>query len=602
MLMRIIASLILWLASFQLLAEDINESYALSLTGEPKYAINFAHFDYVNPAAPKAGDIRLAAIGSYDSFNPYASSGIAAVYSDHLNDSLFTTSDDEIGSYYPLVADSVRYPVDYHWLEVDINPRARFQNNQPITAPDIAFSFNKFMTEGSPQFRTIYAGAQMRAISRLTVRIELPQTDKKKIFSLLTLPILPASYWRQHALNAPLSTPPVGSGPYRISDYKSGQYVVYQRISDYWAANLPVNRGRFNFDSLRYDYYPDEDAALQAFNAGRYDWRSEDSSARWADGYQAANINKGFVIKQTYPDHRPQNTRWLAFNLQRAPWQDDKVRAAISLAFDFESINKTLYNNAYQRTDSYFQNTPYAAQGYPDAAQLAILAPLKEQIPAEVYNQIYQPPHSDGSGNNSQNLAQAQLLLSQAGWQKKGQQLINAESGQPLVIHFLQHQGSEWQYLAPFQRSLQQLGISLVVDEVDNSQWEHRLRSHDFDMRPVVYPASQLTDLALAPRWGSAYAHSASNITGISDPAIDQLLTQLSQQAAGSKAIEPIAKALDRVLLWKHLMLPLWYSNQIHVAYWDKFAMPSQQPAYALGFDTWWYDLNRANSLPAVAP
>lgn len=379
MSVRIFAALVLSALSFGLQAEALNESYAFALLGEPKYATDFSHFDYVNPAAPKGGDVRLAAIGTYDNFNRFATRGVPGERTMELYDTLFTNSDDEPGSYYPLIAESARFPADMSWMELDINARARFEDGSPITAADVAFTFNKFMTEGVPQFRSYYKGVTVKAISRLTVRIELPKANRDQILSLLSLRVLPESFWKNHKLNEPLNTPPLASGPYKISDYRLGQYITYQRVRDYWAANLPVNRGRYNFDSIRYDYYLDDKVALEAFKAGAYDFRIEPSPKSWATQYQGGNFARNYIIKQDESNQAAQNTRWLAFNLQKPLFADRRVREAIGTAFDFNWMNKALYYNAYQRADSYFQNTAYAARSYPDAAELALLAPLKGQ-------------------------------------------------------------------------------------------------------------------------------------------------------------------------------------------------------------------------------
>jgi len=416
MFLRLWIALVFSVACVGLHAEAINEGYAFALLGEPKYASDFSHFDYVNPAAPKGGAITLAAIGTFDNFNRYAVRGSAAIRTDQLYDSLFTTSDDEMGSYYPLVADSARYPSDFKWVEISINPQAHYHNRQPITAQDVAFTFNKFMTEGVPQFRLYYKGVTAKAISPLTVRYEFPQADKEKMLGLLTLPILPQNYWQHHKLSDPLASPPPASGPYRITAWRTGQYVTYSRVKDYWAQNLPVNRGRYNFDSIRYDYYLDDNVALEAFKAGAYDMRIESSPKNWATQYHGGNFDRAYIIKQEIPNDAPVDTRWLAFNIQRPLFADRRVREAITLAFDFEWMNKALFFNGYQRVDSYFQNTDYAARGYPDAAELAWLAPLKGLIPPEVFTDIYQPPISDGSGYDRKNLIKAMALLKQAGW------------------------------------------------------------------------------------------------------------------------------------------------------------------------------------------
>lgn len=326
MFLRVMTALLLSLSGFFVHAESIEDGYAFAILGEPKYISNFTHFDYVNPAAPKGGSITLSAIGTFDNFNRYASRGNAAIRSDTLYDSLFTPSSDEIGSYYPLIADSARYDSDFKWVEVEINPHAVFQDGSPITANDVAFTFQKFMTEGVPQFRVVYKGVVVKAISRLTVRFEFPTPSKEQMLGLLGLPVIPQKFWEKHKFNQPLSTPPLGSGPYRISDYKLGQYVTYSRITHYWAANLPVNRGRFNFDTIRYDYYLDDNVALEAFKSGAFDFRMEPSPKNWATQYQGSNFSRHLIVRQDDVNKAAQDTRWLAFNIQRPIFKDRRVR------------------------------------------------------------------------------------------------------------------------------------------------------------------------------------------------------------------------------------------------------------------------------------
>ncbi|CAI1668539.1 MULTISPECIES: extracellular solute-binding protein [Serratia] len=599
MSVRIFAALVLSALSFGLRAEALNESYAFALLGEPKYATDFSHFDYVNPAAPKSGDVRLAAIGTYDNFNRFATRGVPGERTMELYDTLFTNSDDEPGSYYPLIAESARFPADMRWMELDINARARFQDGSPITAADVAFTFNKFMTEGVPQFRSYYKGVTVKAISRLTVRIELPKANREQILSLLSLRVLPESFWKNHKLNEPLSTPPLASGPYKIADYRLGQYITYQRVRDYWAANLPVNRGRYNFDSIRYDYYLDDKVSLEAFKAGAYDFRIEPSPKSWATQYQGGNFARNYIIKQDETNQAAQNTRWLAFNLQKPLFADRRVREAIGLAFDFNWMNKALYYNAYQRADSYFQNTAYAARGYPDAAELALLAPLKGQIPPEVFTSIYQPPSSDGSGNDRQNLLKATQLLKEAGWVVKNQKLVNAKTGQPFTFELMLLSGSNFQYVLPFRHNLQRLGIEMQIREIDASQYTRRMRERDFDMMSTVYMAMPFPSADLQILWDSQYIDSSYNTAGVKDPAVDSLVRQIAAHQGDEKALLPLGRALDRVLTWNNYMLPMWYSNHDRYAYWDKFSTPSIRPAYAIGFDNWWYDVNKAARLPA---
>jgi len=590
---------VLCLLSLSAQAEVIQDSYAFAILGEPKYVSNFTSFDYVNPAAPKGGQITLAAIGTYDNFNRFASRGNPAARSGSLYDSLFTTSSDEIGSYYPLIADSARYDSQYRWVEVDINPRARFNDNTPITASDVAFSFKKFMTEGVPQFRVVYKGVEVKAISRLTVRMVLPKPDKDMMLGLLGLPVLPQVFWEKHKFNEPLSTPPPGSGPYRISDYKLGQYITYSRVPDYWAANLPVNRGRYNFDTIRYDYYLDDNVALEAFKSGAFDFRMESSPKNWATQYQGGNFSKNFIVKADEENQAAQDTRWLAFNLHRPQFADRKVREAITLAFDFDWMNKALYFGAYQRVNSYFQNTEYAAKDYPNSAELAWLGPLKGQVPAEVFTSLYQPPRSDGSGNDRANLLKATALLKEAGWEVKDQVLVNSKTGKPFTFELLLPGGGNSQYVLPFQHNLQRLGIKMSIREVDNSQFVRRMRQRDYDMIPTVYPATTYPSSDLRIYWNTQYLDSTYNKSGISDPAIDKLTDEIAANQGKPDALLALGHALDRVLTWNRVMIPMWYTNHERYAYWDKFSMPAVAPSNGMELDTWWYDVNRAARLPA---
>ncbi|WP_147198885.1 extracellular solute-binding protein [Pantoea sp. CCBC3-3-1] len=580
-------------------AEKINESYAFAQLGEPKYATDFSHYDYANPAAPKGGSITLSAIGTYDNFNRFSSRGNPGVGTDTLYDSLFVNSEDEVGSYYPLIAEFARYPDSYRWVEVTLNPQARFQDGSPITAEDVAFTFSKFMTEGVPQFRVFYKGVTARAISRLTVRFEQPASDRDKMLSLLSLPVFPEKFWKNHNLGEPLPSPPPASGPWRITRYKVGQSITYSRVKDYWAANLPVNKGRFNFDTLRYDYYLDDNVAFEAFKAGAFDFRSESSAKKWATQYQGQNFDKGFIVQDEKPNTVTTASSWLAFNVQKPQFSDRRIREAISLVFDFEWMNKALFYGAYKRTGSYFQNTEYAAAGYPEAKELEILAPFKGKIPDEVFSQIYRPSHTDGSGYDRTHLLNALNLLKQAGWELKNQQLVNVKTGAAFNFELMMRSGGNDQWVLPFQHNLARLGIKLNIRQVDSSQYLARLRKSDFDMVVSPYPAMPFPDSNLQIYWATAYINSSYNRPHVSNPVIDELVNQINQHQGDQKALLPLGRALDRVLLWNYYMIPMWYNANDRYAYWNKFSMPTTRPTYSLGFDSWWYDVNKAAQLPA---
>lgn len=598
MIMRVVLTL-LALVSLSSQAQTIKESTAFAVIGEPKYAVNFNHYDYVNPAAPKGGNVTLSATGTFDNFNRFALRGVAAARTESLYDTLFVTSDDEPGSYYPLVAENVRYADDFSWAEIAINPRARFHDGTPVSARDVAFTFHKFMTEGVPQFRLVYKGTTVKAIAPLTVRIELPEPNKENMLSLFSLPVMPESFWKNHKLSDPLSTPPLAGGPYRITDWRMGQYVIYSRVKDYWAATLPVNRGRWNFDTIRYDYYLDDNVAFEAFKAGAFDLRVENSAKNWATRYIGKNFAKGYIVKDEHKNESAQDTRWLAFNIQRPVFSDRRVREAITLAFDFEWMNKALFYGAYSRANSYFQNTEYAARDYPHADELVLLAPMKAELPPEVFTRVFEPPKSDGNGFDRDNLLKASNLLDDAGWVLKNRQRVNVQTGKPLSFELLIASGANDQWVLPFKKNLARLGVTMNIRQVDMAQLTNRKRSRDYDMMQTLWAAQPWPSSDLQISWASGYFDSSYNAPGVKSPVIDALIAKIVAAQGDKNKLLPLGRALDRVLTWNYYMLPMWYMGEDRVARWDKFSLPAVRPVYTLGFDTWWYDVNKAAKLPA---
>ncbi|BCZ53302.1 putative peptide/nickel transport system substrate-binding protein [Enterobacter hormaechei] len=598
MIMRVVLTL-LALVSLSSQAQTIKESTAFAVIGEPKYAVNFNHYDYVNPAAPKGGNVTLSATGTFDNFNRFALRGVAAARTESLYDTLFVTSDDEPGSYYPLVAENVRYADDFSWAEIAINPRARFHDRTPVSARDVAFTFHKFMTEGVPQFRLVYKGTTVKAIAPLTVRIELPEPNKENMLSLFSLPVMPESFWKNHKLSDPLSTPPLAGGPYRITDWRMGQYVIYSRVKDYWAATLPVNRGRWNFDTIRYDYYLDDNVAFEAFKAGAFDLRVENSAKNWATRYIGKNFAKGYIVKDEHKNESAQDTRWLAFNIQRPVFSDRRVREAITLAFDFEWMNKALFYGAYSRANSYFQNTEYAARDYPHADELVLLAPMKAELPPEVFTRVFEPPKSDGNGFDRDNLLKASNLLDDAGWVLKNRQRVNVQTGKPLSFELLIASGANDQWVLPFKKNLARLGVTMNIRQVDMAQLTNRKRSRDYDMMQTLWAAQPWPSSDLQISWASGYIDSSYNAPGVKSPVIDALIAKIVAAQGDKNKLLPLGRALDRVLTWNYYMLPMWYMGEDRVARWDKFSLPAVRPVYTLGFDTWWYDVNKAAKLPA---
>jgi len=546
MVMRVILMLMAFLC-LPAQAQTIKESSAFAVIGEPKYAVNFTHFDYVNPAAPKGGNVTLSATGTFDNFNRYALRGVAAARTESLYDTLFVTSDDEPGSYYPLVADNVRYADDFAWAEVSINPRARFHNGTPVKASDIAFTFHKFMTEGVPQFRLVYKGTTIKAIAPLTVRIELSEPNKENMLSLFSLPVMPESFWKNHKLSDPLSVPPLAGGPYRITAWRMGQYLVYSRVKDLIRQNFP----------------------------------------------------KKVHLKKEPQNEFSQDQRWVAFYFPPPVLADRRVREAITLAFDFEWMNKALFYGAYNRANSYFQNTEYAARDYPNADELVLLAPLKAELPPEVFTSVFTPPVSDGNGFDRDNLLKASRLLDAAGWPLKNQKRINAKTGKPLSFELLLSSGADNQWVMPFKQNLERLGVTLNIRQVDNAQITNRMRSRDYDMMQRLWSAQPWPSSDLQIAWASSYIDSSYNAPGVKSPAIDALIAKIIAAQGDKDKLLPLGRALDRVLTWNYYMLPMWYMGEDRTARWDKFSLPSVRPIYSLGFDTWWYDVNKAAKLPA---
>ncbi|WP_237583169.1 extracellular solute-binding protein [Photobacterium halotolerans] len=590
----------LLLGSTSALAQEVIETTSLVGFGTAKYPPEFKHFDYVNPDAPKGGSITYAEVGTYDSFNRYASRGVSVAGADEMYDTLFAPASDEIDSYYPLIAEKARYADDFSWMEIDINPKARFHDGQPITAKDVAFTFDKFMAEGVPQFRVFYKDVKsVKAVSPLTARIEMSVANREKLFSLVEgMNVLPAHYWQDKKLSEPLNEPPIGSSAYKVTSYQSGQSVTYSRVKDYWAENLPVNVGRHNFDTIRYDYYRDDTVTLEAFKAGEYDFRQENVAKFWATLYEGNNFDNGYIKKEEIPHEIPQAMQAFVFNIQRPVFSDVRVREALNYAMDFEWMNKTLFYNQYSRSRSFFQNTPYEAKGLPTPAELNYLDPLKDKIPARVFTESYQPPVTDGSGRVRAQSRKAFALLKAAGWELKNQVMTNVKTGEPLAFELLIYSPTSERIAIPLQKNLKQLGIDMKIRTVDTTQYIKRLRDRDFDMVSSGYSANAYPTQNLLIAWNSNYLDSTYNTAGVQDPAIDALTEQIAAHQQDPAALAALGPALDRVLQWNFFVIPQWHLSKFRVATWDKFDRPAVRPKYALGVDTWWVDTAKAAKLP----
>ncbi|NVD08016.1 ABC transporter substrate-binding protein [Vibrio sp. JPW-9-11-11] len=579
---------------------DVIETQVLVGFGEPKYSPDFTHFDYVNPQAPKYGKVVYGQVGTYDNFNRFASRGVAAAFSGELYDTLMYSPSDEVDAYYPLIAERVRYADDYTWLEVDINPKARFHDGVPITAHDVAFTFDKFMSEGVPQYRVYYQDIKsVTAKSELTVRIDMVNPNREKMFSFAQgARVLPKHFWQDKNLSEPLSTPPVGSGAYKVSDYKPGQSVTYELVDEYWAADLPVNVGRHNFKQIQYDYYRDDTVMLEAFKAGEFDFRLENSAKFWANSYTGSNFDKGYIVKQEIPHQKPESTQAFVFNTKRDMFSDPKVREALTYAMDFEWMNNNMFYGQYSRTRSYFQNTEYEAKGTPSEQEREILEPFKAQLPPRLFTQEYQPPVTDGSGRIRSQMRTAFKLLKQAGWELKDKVMTNSATGQPMSFELLIYSPTTERIAIPLQKNLARMGIEMKIRTVDTTQYIKRLRDRDFDMVSSSYSANAYPSPNLMIVWNSNYLDSTYNTAGVTDPVVDHLTMEIAKRQQEPQALLSLGRALDRVLQWNFYIIPQWHVGKYRVAMWDKFERPEVLPKYDLGIDTWWISEQKAQLLP----
>ncbi|CCK80737.1 extracellular solute-binding protein [Desulfobacula toluolica] len=596
----IIMLIILWMTGICPADEASIISTDFSLRDTPKYGQGFTHFDYVNPNAPKGGSVTLSTTGTFDSFNRYAQRGDAAAGSEQLYDTLMTPSDDEIDVLYPLIAEKIEYSKDYTWIIFTINKNARFQDKKPITSADVVFTFNTFMTQGVPQFKSYYKNvSHVEALDTHRVKFTLKKSRLELLHSLAGLAILPKHYWETRDFSAPTTDVPLGSSGFTIDTYKMGQYVVIKRLKDYWAKDLPVNKGRHNFDLIRYDYYKDEIVTLEAFKAGEFDFRMENVAKQWATMYKGDYFDQHHIIKEEIAHDIPQAMQALIFNTQKEVFKDVRVREALTYAMDFEWMNQHLFYNQYTRTRSFFQNTEYQAKGLPSKDEIACLEPVKDKIPPRVYTSEYQPPVTDGSGNIRSQLRTALGILKKAGWQISNRKMTHQKTGQLMEFELLLYSPTMERIAIPFQDNLKKLGITLNIRRVDTTQFINRMRARDFDMITGQYAANPFPSSNLKIVWHSNFFDSTYNTAGVQDPAIDFLTEKIDQNQTDKTALLHYGRALDRVLQYNFFVIPEWHLSKFRVAYWNKFSRPAVRPRYAIGFiDTWWIDKAKQAALP----
>ena len=599
--MRMVTKLVFTIALFIASAAQAQAVHGIAMTGAVKYPADFTHFDYVNPNAPKGGEVKLAAIGTVDSLNPFVLKGVSAAGLSLVFDSLLESSADEAFSEYGLLAETVETPPDRSWVIFNLRPEAQFADGTPVLAEDVAWTFETLKTKGNPQYRLYYGNVKKaEVLGERRIKFTFKGGDNRELPLIIgQMQILSKKYYSQTEFNQTTLTPPLGSGPYRIQSAEAGRYIVFERRADYWGRDLPLMRGRYNFDRIRYDYYRDGKIALEAFKSGEYDFRQENVAKDWATAYDFPALDRGLVIKRDIAHEIPTGMQGFAMNLRRPLFQDARVRQALGYAFDFEWSNKALFFGAYTRTNSYFSNSELAARGLPDAAELTLLNPYRDQLPPEVFTTEYQPPKTDGSGNLRDNLRQARDLLQAAGWELVGEKL--QKDGREFTFEIVANSPAFERILLPFANNLKRLGITANIRTIDSAQYEKRLQEFDYDMTVVVIPQSLSPGNEQRNYWSTKAADTpgSNNLIGIKDPVVDALVEKLIAAQDRGELIAA-ARALDRVLLWGHYVIPNWHIRTHRVAYWDKFGTPAIAPKYSLGFiDTWWVDEAREKTLAA---
>lgn len=603
--------------------------HGLSIFGDLKYPPDFKNFDYVNPDAPKGG--RLAMIGTsgattFDSFNNFIVKGDAAQGLDAMFDTLMARAMDEPDAVYGLIAQTADVAADGLSVTFKLRPEAKFSDGTPVTAEDVVSSYTLLKEKGHPSIAlTLRDVVSAEALDGETVRYTFKGTLTRDLPTIIaTMPVLSKAFYATHPFEETSLTPPLGSGPYIIKDFSPGSFISYKRRDDYWAKDLPVNRGRFNFDELRYEYFRDRNIELENLKSGTFDFREEFTSVNWATGYDIAAVKEGRLIKDTLPDERPSGAQGFFINTRRDKFKDARVREALDLAFDFEWSNKKLFYGLYTRTQSFFENSDMKASGKPSPEELALLEPFKDKLAPEVFAEAYTPPVTDGSGNNRDGLKKARDLLAAAGWQvrqetiddpscgtfckllqsvglksRASRNILRNAKGETLDIEILLFEPAFERIAGPYVDNLKSIGVNATIRRVDPAQYERRMKSFDFDITTQRYALRLTPGVELRSYWGSEAAKTdgSFNLSGIDDPAIDALIDKVVA-AKSRQELVTATRAIDRVLRAGHYWVPHWYKASHNIVYWNKYSHPATKPKYDPGvIETWWFDPGKAAAL-----
>ncbi|MGB0934475.1 MAG: extracellular solute-binding protein [Alphaproteobacteria bacterium] len=586
----------------------VHEStHGVDLYGELKYGPDFKHFDYVNPDAPKGGDVTMVAFGSFDSFNPFVVKGTPAAGMSPLHPSLMYAtlmmhSQDEAISSYCYVAKSVHVAEDRALVKFKIRKEAKFHDGSRIRPEDVIFSFKILKEKGLPFFKNYFREViKAEKTGSDEVQFTFKDGDNKELAATIgEFPILSEKFYKKHRFEDASLIKPMGSGPYRIKKFDAGKSITYERVKNWWGEKLPVNVGRNNFQTMRYVYFRDLTVAFEAFKAGDIDVRFEPVSKIWATGYDIPAVKNGDIVKESNTHEKNQGFQGFAFNTRLKKFRDIRVRKALSLVFDFEWTNENLFYGLYKRTNSYFENSELAARGLPKGEELEILNNYKDKLPAEVFKTEFKMPVNDGSGTIRKQLRRAKNLLESAGYVISDGKLVdgNSDDKEPFEIEFLVVHPEFVRIINGYKRNLERLGIDVKIRVVDSAQYVDRMENFDFDMVVIRYGQSESPGNEQLEMWGSKAAHipGGLNYMGIQNQVIDDLIEKLIDAPTRESLIQR-TRALDRVLLANFYAVPCWYNNSDWIAYWNRFGIPEVRPKYGTAFDSWWIDAEKDKAL-----
>lgn len=581
--------------------DDVTITTSMAEFGEPLYQEGFEHFAYVNPDAPRGGEVVLGDFGSFDSFNTIIVKGEFPSSIGLIYDSLMTGSSDEIMSAYALIAETAEYPKDKSWIIFNLRPEARYSDGVPITAADFCYGFDALKEHGRPLVRAFYEDiTSCEAITDHRLKYTVRTKDSMKpLMAVAGFSPTPRHFWEEQDISKTTLEAPPSSSNYEIVSVDPGRSITFRRVDDYWGDDLAVNKGTGNFDEIRYEYYKDETVMFEAFKASEIDFRGEGSAKRWVTEYEFEAVERGDVVKEVFKDETPTGLGAFFFNLKRPKFEDIRVRKALNYLYDFETVQKTLLYGKYKRINSYFPNSEYGAFGPPTPEEIAILKPFEDDLPPEVLTEEFTLPTTDGSGRIRRNLRAALALFKEAGYELQNNKLM--KGGKQLSFEVVSASPETERLATVFIKNLRRAGIDASLRVIDVAQWRSRIEQKDFDMyaaRNNFFPPPG-TELRIY--FGSEVPGDPGrgNKMGYENPVADALIDQIIA-AKDLETLQATTRALDRVLLWNYSVVPLYYDDETWVAFWNKFGRPKQQPKYSTGFPgTWWIDQDLEQELAA---